>query len=106
MAHHCDCNLETAALLTFSCLKASEGEESDIIEQAVITWHEMDRLDPVGRAEDRCMLDCLASAAGGAPALSPLGRLIWLVTSPAQQSRLEAILASTDPRWTALRASI
>ena len=97
MAHHSDYRLETAALLTFACLKAKEGEGSDIIEQILVTWQEMKRPDVVHRAEDRRMLDCLASTTRDVPTTSQLGRLIWLVTGPAHQSKIEEMLAVNGP---------
>lgn len=103
-AHHCDCNLETAALLTFACLKAADGAASDIVEQILVTWEELGRPDPAHRVEDRQMLRCLAATTREAGRLAPLGRLIWLVTGPAQQARLERMLATRDPRFSPLRA--
>lgn len=43
MAHHCDVRIESAALLTFTCLKANEGCSQDFTEQATRTWIEMKR---------------------------------------------------------------
>ncbi|MBN2561329.1 MAG: hypothetical protein JXQ75_10410 [Phycisphaerae bacterium] len=82
MAHHADCNLESAALLTFACLKATEGEDSDIVEQIITTWHEMSQPDILRQKQDRLMLACLGSTADETPDLPPLGRLAWLVVAP------------------------
>lgn len=102
LAHHCDCNLETAVLLTFACLKAGEGDDTDIIEQIRVTWEELGRPNPDHRAEDRKMLACLASTRQCRPGGTvdqgmrnptsppPLERLIRLVTEPAPQSRIPA----------------
>jgi hypothetical protein len=104
MAHHADSNLETAALLTFACLKASDGEDSDLIEQITTTWHEMKKPDILRRQEDRLLLDCLETASAKAPpSLSPLGRLAWLVVGPVLRDRIERLVAGNDPRWAPLR---
>ncbi len=101
MAHHADCNLETAALLTFACLKASEGETSDILEQIVITWREMNQPDVLRTGADRLMLECL-SEDDPPERLSPLTRLAWSVVGPALRTRLPILAA--DARWAALRS--
>jgi hypothetical protein len=104
MAHHADSNLETAALLAFACLKASDGEASDLIEQITMTWDEMKRPDVLRWRDDRMVLDCLAATSGPVPcALSPLGRLTWLAVGPALRERLERLVASADERWAPLR---
>ena len=103
MAHHRDGNLQTAALLTFACLKTDRDRPCDIIEQILTTWQEMQRPDVLGKAHDRRLLDCLSATTRDAPRLSPLGRLMWLVTGPAEQSRIEKLLATDQPRWSVLR---
>jgi len=103
MAHHADCNLETAALLTFACLKASEGETSDIIEQIVVTWREMKELDVSRTGADRQMLACLADCGAPPADLSSLGRLAWRVVGSAVRPKLLTLAA--DSRWVALRGS-
>lgn len=103
-AHHHDCDLETAALLTFACLKAREGPGTDLIERVLTTWEEMQRPDVTRRTADRRMLRCLASTTRTAPELSPLGRLIWGVAGPAQQARIESILKTGDERWAPILA--
>ena len=103
MAHHNDYRLETAALLTFACLKSKEGGGSDIIEQMLITWEEMNRPDFLRNREDRWMLNCLALTTRDAPKLSPLGCLIWSVTGPVQQSRIEELISTNDPRGALLK---
>jgi len=97
MAHHADFRLQNAALLTFASLKATEGPDSDIIEQIVQTWHEMRRPGLMQTREDRRLLDCLAATTRDPPRLSPLGRLIWFVVGPVQQSRLELMLDAKVP---------
>jgi hypothetical protein len=104
MAHHADSGLETAALLTFACLKASDGEDSDLIEQITTTWHEMKKPDILRRQEDRLLLDCLEATTGRAPvSLSPLGRMTWLIAGPVLRERLERLIAGDDARWAPLR---
>ena len=106
MAHHADSRLETAALLTFACLKASDGEDSDLIEQITTTWNEMKKPDILRRREDRLLLDCLEASSGTAPSsLSSLGRLTWLTLGPALRQRIERLAAGNDERWAPLRRS-
>lgn len=102
MAHHADCDLETAALLTFACLKASEGESSDIIEQIVVTWQEMNQPDVLRTRADRLMLEPL-SEDDPPERLSPLGRLAWSVVGPPLRAKL--LDAAADPRYAALWSS-
>ncbi len=82
MAHHADWRLENAALLTFACLKATDGPGSDIAAQLAATWREMKRPDLLRRPEDRLLLACLAETTPGLPELSDLGRLAWLMVGP------------------------
>ncbi len=105
VAHHADYMLETAALLTFACLKASEGRDSDIIEQTIRTWHEMREPDLLRRKEDHLMLDCLASTVAAPPPLSPLGRLIWFTVPSSQQAKMGKMLANDVPNAKALRTA-
>jgi hypothetical protein len=93
MAHHADWKLESAALLTFACLKAGEGSDSDLVEQIAVTWQEMKRPELLKRREDRLLLECLDVTVGPAPALSPLGRLAWLVVGPPLRPRVEQLFA-------------
>jgi hypothetical protein len=103
VAHHADYMLETAALLTFACLKASEGPDSDIVEQMIRTWHEMRKPDLNRRREDQLIMDCLASTETTPPPLSPLGRLTWLTVPRQQQSRLAKMIANGDANAASLR---
>ncbi len=98
-AHHGDPNFETAALLTFACLKARDGQDSDILEQIVQTWMEMKRPDLLVRSEDRLIMDAMANAEGPMPSLSPLGRLAWCVVSADQRRRLESLLQDDTCEW-------
>ncbi len=103
MAHHRNCNLESAALLTFACLKANEAAASDILEQVLATWNEMKRPDVRHSPEDRQVMDALKSQDPEPRELSPLGLLIWRAVDPAHRRRIEALLGSDDPRWAPLR---
>lgn len=92
IAHHSDCNLETAALLAFACLKAAEGEDSDIVEQIISTWNEMRQPDVQRRREDRFLLACLEATSDRPPALSPLGHLAWRVVSASLRPKILRLL--------------
>lgn len=105
VAHHADYKFESAALLTFACLKSTEGPDTNIVEQMIRTWHEMREPDLLRHQEDRLMLECLASTTT-APPLSPLGRLIWLTAPSSQHARVEKILANGDPNGKALQLVI
>ncbi len=91
MAHHADWRLDSAAMLTFACLKTPEGEDSNLIEQIVTTWREMRKPSLPCHHEDKVLLDCLASTTQNPPALSPLGRIAWSVAGPAHQARIEQL---------------
>ncbi len=82
MAHHADWRLESAALLTFACLKSTDGPSSDFPAQLALTWQQMQRPPLLRRAEDRLLVACLAETTPGVPELSDLGRLAWLVVGP------------------------
>jgi len=82
MAHHADWRLESAALLTFACLKSTDGPGSDFPSQLAVTWQQMKRPPLLRRAEDRLMVACLAETTPGVPDLPDLGRLAWLVVGP------------------------
>ena len=117
IAHHADGNLETAALLTFATLKArdrgyqqspgnvevADAGYSDFVERVTETWEEMKRPEIARKPQDQQVLDCLESTTRDAPALSPLGRLIWLVSSPTDQSRLEQFTGISPTTRTAER---
>lgn len=89
MAHHADCDLESAALLTFACLKAADGPDSDLVEKIISTWEEMRRPELLARPADSKMAACLATADPPPPRLSPLGRLVWPVVGPALRAEVE-----------------
>lgn len=105
IAYHGDYRLEAAALLTFACLKAREGSESDIVEQIVRTWQEMKR-PALGRTRiEQALLQCLVETTRDPPPLSPIGRLIWSVVPASGCSQIEQHLIDNAPAWaTCLRA--
>lgn len=94
IAHHLDERIETAALLTFSCLKAREGSDSDLVEQIFKTWDEMKRPDLLRFDEDRLLIDSVCRTAPPAPPLSAVGRLAWGVVPSHLHSRVEPLLGS------------
>jgi len=102
MSHHADCEIETAALLSFACLKSADGEDPRIVEQIIATWHQMKRPEMTRRRADRLLLDCLASVSPVPPGMSPLGRLAWLVLGPSLRGRIEQALEDTG-RWPELK---
>mgnify|MGYP001167294230 CR=1 FL=1 len=93
MAHHADCNLESAALLTFACLKASDGPDSDVVEQIFTTWEEMRRPDLLSRSAEYRLMACLGAGAAPPSDLSSLGSLAWLVVGPALRPKVQALLS-------------
>ncbi len=106
LAYHADCRIESSALLTFACLKASSRTGSDIISMLISTWHEMKRPDIARRALECSLLDCLARTTRDPPAgLTPLGRLAWLTAPPRMQGDMEQGLLHRQTKWQALWSS-
>jgi hypothetical protein len=99
-ACHCDFRIESAALLTFAALKVASGMPGELVEHMVATWREMKEPRLLRRREDRILLDCLEATTRDPPALSALGRVVWAVSSPVQQSRIESALKRSEA-WTA-----
>jgi hypothetical protein len=98
IAYHGDCNLESAALLTFAALKAADGPACDIARQIVLTWKEMDR-PPLPRTRaDRLLVGCLADSTRRPPPLSPIGHFIWSVVAGDRPGPIEQVLADR-PEW-------
>jgi len=93
-AHHADCNLESAAILTFACLKAGVGEPRRFVELLVETWRETAALRRRLTRRDRALLATVAAAECPPMALSDVGRLIWSVGGAGHQRHVEAILAN------------
>ena len=98
MAHHANCRLQTAALLTFSALKAAEGVETDLLAPLVRTWDEMKRPDILGERDDRLVIETLTSNDPSPPDCSALGRLAWIVSGRPQRRRLEQLIVES-PDW-------
>lgn len=99
IAHHSDARLESAALLTFACLKAREGPSSDLLEQIARTWIEMKRPDLAASMEDRRILKCLLATTPEAPPLSLVGQLAWSVVSPAEQAQMGMLINDAGCEW-------
>jgi len=108
MAHHADCDLESAALLAFACLKAAPGAESDIVEQIIATWREMKQPALPARDAERRLLACVEETdrheaarreprPPSPPDLPALGRLAWLVVGPAVRPKVERVFADPPP---------
>lgn len=93
MAHHADCHLQTAALLTFAGLKSADGAENDFLMQLVQTWHEMKRPDVDREVEDNMVVEGLLAADPVGDGFSPLGRLAWMVSGEEQRGRLNELAA-------------
>ncbi len=92
MAYHFDVDLESAAMMTFACLKSRDGEASDILNQIAVTWDEMKRPNVQASASDRRVFGVLL--APGEPAgLSPLGRLVWALIGDTQRAEISAAVS-------------
>ncbi len=87
MAYHGDDRLESAALLTFTCLKAGNDGAASLLTHALTTWKEMKAPDLPRTAEDRMLLACLEQAEAAAPSHSPL--------APPPARLIRAILGAT-----------
>lgn len=98
VAHHADFRFASAALLTFTALKAASPAGGDWITLLAATWREIGSPDPEQTPEDAQTLKCLESTTRDPPLLSPLGRLAWLVSGPEGQARIERALHDpSDP---------
>jgi hypothetical protein len=77
MAHHCDVNLESAALLTFTCLKTTDCDPENLLNLANSTWLEMKR-PAIGTSwEEKLIFDALGTP--GKMEQSPIVRLHRLI---------------------------
>ena len=88
MAHHAEHRLENAALLTFACLKAREGDDSDLVEQLINTWLEAGSTPVTRTRTDAAMLASLDTADEKVVPLSPLGHLAWAVLGSEAREKL------------------
>jgi hypothetical protein len=98
MAHHADWHIQTAALLTFSTLKATEGPETDLFDHLVKTWHEIKEPEILKENEDRLLIESLSANDPAPDRVSPLGRLAWVISGSAQRRRLLDLIDET-PDW-------
>ena len=99
IAHHADCDLVTAALLTFAGLKASSAPVGDLIQEIVKTWYEMKCPRMRASKADALMLSAMQRTAPPAPAGSELAKFIWVAVGPDERVRLTRLIES-GPEWT------
>ncbi len=95
---HRDCDLESAAMLTFACLKARDGADTDIVQRIMQTWEESNRPSLPIQSADREIAACLSSTTRDPPGLSEIGALIWNVVGPPQQVDVEKLLQTRSGR--------
>lgn len=96
IAHHLDSKIETAALLTFACLKARENVDTDLVEQILRTWTEMKEPDLLKHEEDRRFIECLLETTRETPVITAVGRLAWGVVPASEQDRMESMFAKGE----------
>ncbi len=101
VSYHADCRFESAALMTFACLKAAASESPSLVEQMVATWHEMGRPSLPAAEVERTAFEGLAPSGGRLPNLSPLGRLAWLASSEAGRAEIETAIERGGTGWAA-----
>ncbi len=103
MAHHADWELESAALLTFACLKSRDDGGEVFLQHLSTTWIEMRQPGLGTRAAERLVLDGLAEDGEEPKRLTALGQIAWRVGPPGTREALKRI-ASGDAvaaRWAA-----
>lgn len=93
MAHHADWELESAALLTFTCLKSRDEDGEAFLRHLSTTWTEMRRPALGAREAEQLMLDGLAEDGEEPARLSMLGRVAWRVGPPGAREALSRIAA-------------
>lgn len=98
MAYHRNCDLETAALFTFACLKSREGAQTDVVEQLLKTRSEMREGDIPRKEMDIAVTRCLCEASEGARSLSDFGAVVWSSVGPFQRRQIEQLLTSEAGR--------
>lgn len=103
MAYHQDVRIESAALLTFACLKAREGQCTDILDQIAVTWIEMRRPRLMESAVVREAMEVVGPE-HTPESLSELGRLAWAFTDDRQREALSAPAANQHDKWRPLFA--
>lgn len=97
-AYHRDDRFESAALLTFTCLKSREDDYADFVCSAIATYREVREKNPGRTPQDAGVLEALGDDGRPHAKLSPLGRLIWCMTRPENRDRLDRIIAMEDGR--------
>lgn len=98
MAYHLDVDIESAALLTFACLKSRDGECSDILDQIAVTWEEMKRPEIHASAADRKLIAILAEEPPP-KGLSDVGRFVWTVVGNGQRAEISSECFAQPRRW-------
>ena len=96
MAYHRDVRIESAALLTFACLKAQETDWADILDQMAVTWVEMGRPTLLESTIERAALDVINGVPAG---LSQLGQLAWITLSDRHRHALQERPADKADDW-------
>lgn len=91
MAHHSDWELESAALLTFTCLKSRDEDGEAFLRHLSMTWTEMRRPALGAREAEQLVLDGLAEDGDEPAQLSMLGRVAWRVGPPGAREALSRI---------------
>lgn len=100
MAYHQDAELESAALLTFACLKAKTDVAFDVLDQIAITWHEMRRPALADRPTDFELIEMLMAREHDIPPhLTGLGRIAWLAAGPQGRQRLRERTPPSEGAW-------
>lgn len=105
MAHHMDYRLASAALFTFSCLKAAADEPTDIrglVQHVGTTWVEMKRPTLGLHPQEQAVWSVFARDADLVAGLSAVGRVTWLVAGENERAELEAALRDRPDWFTAL----
>ncbi|MBX3394630.1 MAG: hypothetical protein KF841_04610 [Phycisphaerae bacterium] len=95
-AYHRDDRFESAAILTFSCLKSREDDYADFVFSAIATYREVREKNPGRTALDAGVLNALDDEGRPLAAFSPIGRVIWCMTSPENRNRLDRILGMDE----------
>ncbi|QDV89267.1 hypothetical protein RAS2_03320 [Phycisphaerae bacterium RAS2] len=93
MAHHSDWELESAALLTFTCLKSRDEDGEAFLRHLSTTWTEMRRPALGAREAEQLVLDSLAEDGDESARLSMLGLVAWRVGPPGAREALSRIAA-------------
>ncbi|GJQ25548.1 MAG: hypothetical protein HBSAPP02_05800 [Phycisphaerae bacterium] len=95
MAHHADWALESAALLTYTCLKSRDEFGETFLRHLSNTWSEMRQPALGARAAEQLVLEGLADEGDEPAQLSTLGRVAWRVGPPGTREALKRIAAGT-----------